>query len=168
MTGAMVGRARWLLAPIPRHDGVSRINIYLLRALFGLMAVFLGAESWTYIAEFSGAWDPAAAAAWCMWAGFSLLALIGVVNPLKMLPLIMLEILYKALWLTIVAYPLWSNNELAGSPAEQMASDFSWVVLAMLAMPWRYAYRSYIKRPSTTSLMAASSGGVTRFRTEQQ
>ena len=145
MTASVLTRARMLFAPNHRFDGVSAIKIYLLRALFGLMAVFLGTDAWTYIATFDGVWEPAAAAAWCMWAGFSVLAIIGVINPLKMLPLVLLEIFYKVLWLAIVAYPLWSNGQLAGSPAERMASDFTWVVLAILAMPWRYAFTTYIK-----------------------
>ena len=54
----------------------------------------------------------------------------------------------------VVAYPLWSNNELAGSAAEEMTYAFSWVVLAIVAMPWRYAVRTYItgrNSPLTTS-----------------
>ncbi len=144
MTASTLGRVRSLFASNPRYDDVRSINIYLLRVLFALMAVFLGADAWTHIATFNGVWEPAAAAAWCMWAGFSLLAIIGAINPLKMLPLLMLEIFYKVLWLVVVAYPLWSTNDLAGSPAQEMASAFVWVVLAIIAMPWRYAFTTYI------------------------
>lgn len=144
MTTLMARRLHSLVSPSRRYDGVRPINIYLLRVLFGLMAVFLGADAWTHIATFSGVWEPAAAAAWCMWAAFALLAVVGVVNPVKMLPLVMLEIVYKVLWLAVVAYPLWSKNELAGSPAEEMAYGFSWVVLAIIAMPWRYVFTTYI------------------------
>lgn len=146
MTASSLRAIRSMFAFHPRHEGVRWINIYLLRLVFALMAVFLGADTWTHIAAFDGVWEPAAAAAWCMWAGFSLLAIIGVVNPLKMLPLVMLEIFYKVLWLVIVAYPLWSANELAGSRAQEMASAFTWVVLPMIAMPWRYAFTTYVIR----------------------
>jgi hypothetical protein len=37
-----------------------------------------------------------------------------------MLPTVLLEILYKVLWLLLVAYPLWSTNQLIDSPAEKM------------------------------------------------
>lgn len=144
MTAPPMYRVRSLFAPSRRYDGVRSVNIYLMRVVFGLMAVFLGADAWTHIASFNGVWDPAAAAAWCMWAGFSVLAVLGLVNPLKMLPLVMLEIFYKVLWLAVVAYPLWSNNQLAGSPEEEMAIAFSWVVLAIVAMPWRYVITTYI------------------------
>jgi hypothetical protein len=48
------------------------------------------------------------------------------------------------IWLILVAYPLWSSNQLAGSPAEGMTNSFLFVVLPILAMPWRYFFRRYI------------------------
>ena len=125
---------------------MNKINIYLLRVLFALMFVFLGIDSWTYIVTFTGVWDPQEAAAWSMWAAYSVLALIGIINPIKMLPLVILEIIYKAIWLVIVAYPLWSSGQLAGSPAEQTTYNFLWVALPIIATPWKYAIDTYILR----------------------
>jgi hypothetical protein len=56
----------------------------------------------------------------------------------------MFEIFYKIIWLVIVAYPLWSTNQLAGSPAEEMTHAFVWVILPIVAMPWAYAFRTYV------------------------
>jgi hypothetical protein len=125
-------------------DGVPRINIYLLRLLFILMLVFLGKDSWTQIFTFKGTWDPMAGVAWSLWAAYSVLSIIGIINPLKMLPILMLEILYKLIWLILIAYPLWSSNSLIGSTAEHMTYAFVWVVLPIVAMPWRYVFRRYI------------------------
>jgi membrane protein DedA with SNARE-associated domain len=50
------------------------------------------------------------------------------------------------LWLIIVAYPLWSTGKLAGSPAEDMTSGFSWVILTIVAVPWGYAFATYVYR----------------------
>ena len=51
---------------------------------------------------------------------------LGIIRPLKMLPILLLEIFYKVLWLILVAYPLWSQGKLAGSPAEDITSGFLW------------------------------------------
>ncbi len=135
-----------LQAPIPAVSrAVPRYKIHLLRLLYGLMAVFLGIDAWTHIATQNGPWDPAAAAAWTIWASYSLLALIGVLRPLLMLPIVMLEIAYKLIWLAIVAYPLWRDGTLAGSAAEEMTYAFLWVILPIVAMPWRYAYDTYLR-----------------------
>jgi hypothetical protein len=127
-----------------RYEGVRPFNIYLLRVLFVLVFVFVGYDSWTSILNHKGPWDHVRAAALCMWASYALLSIIGVFHPLKMLPLVLFEILYKIVWLIIVAYPLWSANQLAGSPAEEMTKAFLWVVLPIVAMPWKYAFDEYV------------------------
>jgi hypothetical protein len=127
-----------------RYEGVRPINIYLLRLLFLLVFLFVGYDSWTSILKHVGPWDHVRAAALCMWAAYSLLSLIGIFYPLKMIPLVMFEIIYKIIWLIIVAYPLWAANRLAGSPAEEMTYAFLWVVLPIVAMPWKYALDTYI------------------------
>ena len=126
------------------YEGVRPINVYLLRLLFLLVFVFVGYDSWTYILSHQGPWDHVKAAAFCMWASYSLLSIVGVFHPLKMLPLVVFEIIYKLVWLMVVAYPLWSAGQLAGSPAEGMTDAFLWVVLPIVAMPWKHALDKYI------------------------
>jgi hypothetical protein len=67
---------------------------------------------------------------------------------LRMLPILLLEIFYKVLWLTVVAYPLWSTGALAGSSAEGMTSAFLWVLLPIVAVPWGYVFGAYIYKPT--------------------
>lgn len=128
----------------PAHyEGVRRINIYLLRALYALMFFMLGQTTWTEILTHQGPWDPNKAVTWCVWTGFSLVAGLGILHPLKMLPILLLEIAYKVLWLAIVAYPLWSEGALAGSPAEGIATVFFPVFLVVLIIPWGYVFKQY-------------------------
>jgi hypothetical protein len=127
-----------------RYEGVRPINIYLLRLLFLLVVIFVGSDSWSAILKHEGQWDHIKAAAVCMWAAYSVLSIFGLINPLKWLPIVMFEIFYKIIWLVIVAYPLWSTNQLAGSPAEEMTHAFLWVILPIVAMPWAYAFRTYV------------------------
>ena len=126
------------------YDGVPGINIYLLRILFTLMFLFVSYDSWKHIFNHTGPWDNINAAAWCMWAAYAAMSVIGIIRPLKMLPIVLFEITYKLAWLAIVAYPLWAKNELTGSPAEGMTRVFLWVVLPIVAMPWRYFFMVYI------------------------
>ena len=131
--------------------GVPRVKIHLLRLLYLLMAVFLGIDAWSHIATFEGTWEPAAAAAWSIWAAYSLLAVLGLINPLKMLPLVLLEIVYKLIWLAVVAWPLWSAGELSGSSAQDMTYNFLWVLLPIIATPWRYVFDTYVRKVSRGS-----------------
>ncbi|NOT87500.1 MAG: hypothetical protein HOP03_04895 [Lysobacter sp.] len=128
----------------PAHyEGVRRINIYLLRVLYALMFFMLGQTCWTEILTHRGPWEPNEALAWSVWTGFSVLAGLGILHPLKMLPILLLEIFYKVLWLLLVAYPLWSKGMLAGSPAEGITEVFFPVFLVFLIIPWGYVFKQY-------------------------
>ena len=134
-----------------RYEGVYKINIYLLRLLYVLVVIFVATDSWTAIFTHQGPWDHVKAVAFCVWAAYSTLSILGLIHPLKMIPIVLFEIFYKSIWLIIVAYPLWSKNQLAGSPAEQMTYAFLWLPLPLLAVPWGYTFRTYFsfsKKPS--------------------
>lgn len=126
------------------YEGVPKINIYLLRVLYTLMFVFLSYDSWAHILNHKGTWQVTDATAWCVWLGYGAIAWIGIISPLKMLPVVLLEIVYKTAWLFVVAYPLWVQNKLAGSPAEYTTNVFMLVILPIVSMPWRYFFTTYI------------------------
>jgi hypothetical protein len=71
-----------------QYEGVRRINIYLLRLVFVLMFFVLGRDTWTHILTHQGTWDPYDAMAWCVWTAFATLAGLGIIRPLKMLPIL--------------------------------------------------------------------------------
>ena len=128
-----------------RYDGIAPINIYLMRLIYTLMVVFLGRDSWTTILTHTGEWAPQDALAWSVWAAFASFGLLGILHPVRMLPILLLEIFYKILWLAIVAYPLWAHDKLAGSSAEGMTMAFAWVVLPIVAVPWPYVVRTFLR-----------------------
>jgi hypothetical protein len=136
-----------IFRPDDRYEGVRPIHIYLLRMVYILMFFVLGKETWTQILTHQGPWEPTHAVAWCVWTAFATLAGLGIIRPLKMLPILLLEIFYKLLWLAIVAYPLWSRGALSGSAAEGTTSVFLWVILPIVAVPWGYVFATYIYKP---------------------
>lgn len=137
--------ATGFFGPMPTPAGVQRYHVWLLRLMFVLMATFLAADVWSHLFSLEATGRPYEATAWTIWAGFSTLALLGIVNPLKMLPLVLLEIFSKLLWLAIVALPLARDGELAGSPAEAMTVSFIWVALPIVATPWKYVWHTYFR-----------------------
>jgi len=140
-----------IFGPDERNEGVYKINIYLLRLLFILMFLFVGRTAWTHIFNYQGYDSPREMVAWSVWAAFSVLSILGIIQPLKMLPIVLLEILYKVIWLVVVAYPLWTSHQLIGSAAEPQTQTFIWVILPILAVPWKYAFETYIYKPRKSS-----------------
>ncbi len=129
-----------------RYEGVRPINIYLLRLIYFLILVFVGSDTWLSIINHQGPWDPTKAVAFCVWASYATLSVLGLIHPLKMLPIVIFMIFYKSLWVIAVAYPLWRAGALAGSPAEAMANIFIWAPLVGLFVPWGYVFRNYVLR----------------------
>jgi hypothetical protein len=134
-----------ILEPDHMHyEGVRRVNIYVLRLFFALMFVFVAIDSWRIIFTHEGPWEPTKAVARCVWAAYSTLAILGIFHTLRMLPIILFMIFYKALWLIIVAYPLWIAGTLHGSPAEEMTYIFSGIIIPIIFMPWKYVFKKII------------------------
>jgi hypothetical protein len=155
----MSGLKRILVGSEGRFDGVPPINVYLMRLVYALMLVFLGKDSWAHIISHQAQWQPMEAMAWSVWAAFATLSLLGLFHTVRMIPLLLLEVFYKLVWLSIVAYPLWRTGTLSGSEAEGMTNAFLWVVLPIVAMPWPYITRTYLlgrlRKTSATELRSA-------------
>ena len=134
------------------YEGLRPIIVLGMRLGYLLVFVIVGQMSWVRIITHRGSWDPIQAAALSMWAAHSLLSLIGIFRPLMMLPMILFEIAYKMLWLAVVALPLWSANQLAGSPAEGLTYAFLGVVIPIVLVPWPYVFRKYIRSPTHRQL----------------
>jgi hypothetical protein len=135
--------ARIFAPDYERYEGVRPVNIYLLRAMYGLMAVAVATNAWGTILRHEGPWDPYRVLAHSVWAIYTTLAILGVFHPLRMLPIVLFMIGYKLLWLVAFAYPLWREGVLTG-PAEEIARSFIGVPLAILIVPWKYVWRTYV------------------------
>ena len=128
--------------------GVSKFRIYLLRFFYLLIIVLLGREVWTEIFTHKGLWQPLPGVAFSFWAAFAALAILGLLHPLKMIPLLLVQISYKLIWLIIVAFPLWSANHLKGSSAQGLAEvNLKSIVIDFLVIPWSYVLKNYILKP---------------------
>ena len=130
---------------VDETKGVSPFRFYLLRFFYVVIMVLLGSDVWTEIFTHEGSWEPLPGVAYSFWAAFTVLAILGVLHPLKMLPLLLMQFTYKLIWIIIVAFPLWSANQLAGSPAEGLAGiNAVGIIIDLLVIPWHYVIKNYI------------------------
>ena len=125
--------------------GVSKFRLYLLRFFYALAILLLGIQVWTEIFTHKDAWQPLPAVAFSFWAAFSALAVLGLIHPLKMIPLLLVQFSYKLIWLIIVAYPLWSANQVPSPAAQELIKANSiGIMLDLLIIPWPYVLKNYI------------------------
>ena len=82
------------------YDGnysVKKINIYLLRLLY--LLIFFGKSQWRHTYGNYGSLDRMEGIVWCVWASSFILRILGIIHPLKILSIILLEILSKVICL---------------------------------------------------------------------
>ena len=127
------------------ENRVPKWRLYLMRGLFFLNFISLAFDNWSTIFFPKEQLDTLSGVAISFWAGFSLLNLIGVRFPLKMLPVLMLQLLYKSAWLIGVYLPAKSNGLLNDSLRGFFWICIAGVVLNLIIIPWPYVYREYFK-----------------------
>jgi hypothetical protein len=74
----------------------------------------------------------------------SLLAFLGLRYPVKLLPLLLFESVWKILWLALVALPKAASGELDAATSDTVFSC-SRVVLILVVISWRYVWRQYVR-----------------------
>lgn len=126
---------------------VSRLRLHLLRAMYLLIAVGLGATIWPGILAPPRNLSHMAGVVRSVLGAVSLLALLGVRYPLKMLPLLLFELLWKCVWVVAFGLPLWANGELDANTRETLDACLMGVILIPLALPWGYVLRHYARAP---------------------
>ena len=127
-----------------RHEGVHPLHILALRVMYLLMCGMMARTAWTSIFVHEGAWEPYRAMATCVWAAYGTLSLLGLLQPLRMLPLVLFMIFYKSLWLAVVAYPLWRSGTPAGASTEDLTQVFFAAPVFALFVPWGYVLRRFV------------------------
>ncbi len=131
------------------NSELSKIRLYSMRFLFLLTGVTLGYPAWSTLIGYGGTWDPTHGIAFSFWGAFSALAFVGVFFPVKMLPLLLLQFLYKLTWVLAVGYPLWVAGQLDETGLELMKACGFGVIIDVLIIPWVYVFKHYFKASPT-------------------
>jgi hypothetical protein len=78
-----------------------------------------------------------------MLVAMSVLALLGLRYPQRMLPILLFEVGWKLTWLGVVAFPLWSDGNLEGATRDQAAAVL-WVAIVIAVIPWRHVVSQFV------------------------
>lgn len=122
---------------------VTLTRLYVLRAMYLLLVVGLGAMIIPQILNHElitrGVIPSLLGAVW-------VLAFLGLRYPLQMLPLLMFEFVWKSIWMVAYGLPQWSADQLPPTFAEDSFNIGLGLILIPLVIPWRYAWRHYVKQ----------------------
>ncbi|HEV7992908.1 MAG TPA: hypothetical protein VGP25_13840 [Gemmatimonadaceae bacterium] len=126
---------------------ISIVRLYVLRVTYLLVGVGLGVEIWPLILR-SATVPPAhmQGVVRAMLTAVSLLALLGVRYPLQLLPLLLFEFIWKAVWVLAIGVPLWRAGRLdPATTGDTWTTCLGSLVLFVLAIPWGYVLRNYVQ-----------------------
>ena len=123
--------------------GLSALRLNLLRALYLLMAVGLGLVVWPSVIQHSPELASRTGVRVSLLAGLGATAALGVRYPLRMLPVLIFELVWKAIFLIAFAAPLYLAGRLDARMAEDVGACLM-VLIFLPVMPWRYLFQVYV------------------------
>jgi hypothetical protein len=126
------------------EDQVSLFRLYVLRAMYLVLVVGLGAmivpEILSHELTSRGVIASLLGAVW-------LLALLGLRYPLRMLPLLLFELAWKAIWMLAYGWPQWSSGQRPPTFTED-SFNIAFGAVLLLVIPWGYVWRRYVRAPA--------------------
>lgn len=119
-------------------------RLYLLRAMYLLIGVFEGMQIWPSIIHRAHVWDFWHGVGMSFLGALTLLCLLGVRYPVRMMPLLIFELAWKLIWILAAWLPLYLAHQLDADTAEQAFSIFMGPVLVPIVLPWGYVWKNYV------------------------
>ena len=129
-------------SPPATKPEVPLFRLYTLRLAYFIMSAGLGAFIWPNVVHHTNEFASTRGIQVALLAGLGLTAALGLRYPLKMLPILLFELTWKAIYLLAFALPLWSAHQINDATAEDIQSVLM-VVIFIPLIPWRYVFQNY-------------------------
>ncbi len=123
---------------------VWRLNA--MRVGYALMGIGLAVVKWPLVIGYDSSTPLFEGIVHILLTAMGLLALLGLRYPVRLIPVLLFECLWKLLWLAIVALP----TALAGDVDDAMGEvifNCSLVIVILAVTPWGYVRRHYVTAP---------------------
>jgi hypothetical protein len=124
---------------------VSLFRLYTLRASYLVLAIGLGVYIWPAVLHHTNEFAAARGVQCALLAGLGATAVLGLRYPVEMLPLLLFELIWKAIYLMAFALPLWSAHQINAAAAEDIQACLM-VVIFIPLIPWRYVFAHYVMK----------------------
>jgi hypothetical protein len=124
---------------------VSLWRLYILRLCYAILAVGLGSAQIPAFLHHPH-WTQAGAVAHSFFLALALLSIVGIRFPLRMLPLLVFELLWKLIWLCGIALPLWVADQV-DADTRRSFFEIAPVIILFPLLPWRYILSTYVRKP---------------------
>ena len=123
---------------------LSPLRLNLLRACYLLMVVGLGITIWPGIIFGAAAQPLTTGFLNAMLGGLSLLCVLGLFSPMRLLPLLVFEVTFKLIWSLSVALPLWLTGQFTPA-AGDMLFACAFAIPFVFIIPWNYVWTNMVR-----------------------
>ncbi|MDX6373833.1 MAG: hypothetical protein QOD98_2821, partial [Nocardioidaceae bacterium] len=113
---------------------LSLARLHLMRAGYLLMGVGLVLVKWPLLPD-AHSLPLYEGVTLCLLTAMSLLAFLGMLHPVKLLPVLLFESVWKLLWLALVALPKAVSGDLDAATTNVLV-NCSLVVVILAVVPW--------------------------------
>ena len=129
----------------PRGTAGAEVPLYrlhLMRIGYLVMGVGLAVVKWPEVIGYDRATPLYEGVVAVLLTAMSLLAFLGLRYPVRLLPILLFEALWKVIWLSVVALPALVAGDVDQAMSETIVSC-SVVVIIVAVIPWRYVWTHY-------------------------
>ena len=124
---------------------LTTTRLYLLRAAYFMMFAFLTSQILPQVIMRGTQFPHMSGVARALLAALGLLALLGIRYPVKMLPILLFELVWKAIWVFAIGLPLRLADKLDAGQAQTLIDCSFGVVLCLIVIPWPYVIETYFR-----------------------
>lgn len=140
-------RSQFLLERISMTSS-SPTYILLIRAVYvanilvagqvGWISVFARERAARFIFEGTMTPNSAISLVGCFWLAIAALSFVGLFAPLQLSAVLVIQLLYKGLWLLAIAFPAIASGQAETMPMTLVTFFVIWVIVLPFVIPFRY------------------------------
>ena len=131
----------------PPSTDAPELPLWRLNAMrvgYALMGIGLAVVKWPVVIGYDSSTPLFEGVVHILLTAMGLLALLGLRYPVRLIPILLFECLWKLMWLGIVALPAVMAGDVDDAMGELIFSC-SFVVVILAVTPWGYVWRRYVQ-----------------------
>ncbi len=121
---------------------VPLYRLHLMRIGYLVMGLGLAVVKWPEVIGYDRSTPLHEGVVAVLLTAMSLLAFLGLRYPVRLLPILLFETLWKLIWLSVVALPALVAGDVDQAMSETIV-NCSLVVIIVAVIPWRYVWEHY-------------------------
>jgi hypothetical protein len=121
---------------------VSRVRLYVLRAT---CVLFFAAGPFIALPDVIHPDATSRGLMSSLVAGFWVMSILGLRDPLRIMPIFLFEFAWKTIWLLAFGLPRWSSGVNAPHLRQDLWEIGAFPFLLALIIPWGYVWRRYVR-----------------------